>query len=696
MKVFGTDRLMGMLSAPADNIIPDDFGQEVTNYDHSALGLLERSKLNLETAYGGNGGFSDIHVDQNTGYFYYCSGSVVGTDDPDGPEDLEVLYSGGCPQASESYPNFVSHRNAIYVLDCCRPGFATDRNWAIDGAVWRAMGPLEYTIPFTFISPQGTHTVEEVTSGNAITDVDFTTEAGKTIVTFTSAHGLSSGDRIYIDSSMAGAERLENRCYTVYYKDADEIYLRDADGNDIDGTSYTAWSSGGLVYKDGNGRVGGSYRYALTWRVTMPSGKVIESDLQYIYPDGSKNWLDYDFSLFVTTGPQEKVSLKIDKIPLTTVQDYIYTGGVSPPVLGTDVLVTARIWRTKADDDDFYLMTTEAHAFVVGNTGSFEVYDTFQDGDLGALYRYNLGDSQAAPAAEMGASMGARLYLVSKDNPNRLYISEAGRPEHFNLDNYIELDEEITALGVLGRSLIIFSPSRSWRYEHATGVGILTETDSREGCRYRRAVASTPHGLFFANERGAFLHDGAWASEVSGGIRDVFTDKSGGEWSMCYYDNEIYLAGRSGTNLCPVLSMRDENPRWRTHNFYTQHGVASPGLDFIAADYLNNRLVGGTSGGYVATLFTSGDDASATFVSKAYGDGTTRRAWRVEIDCEADSEEMDVYFKSNRSDYTQIATSQGTEGRQVVWVSTQDVVGEWFTVKIQNANKLYGVKVLVY
>lgn len=73
------------------------------------------------------------------------------------------------------------------------------------------------------------------------------TQADPVVVTATS-HGYSDGD--YVDiSEVVGMTEVNGKRFIVANKTANTFELTDEDGNDVDGTSYTAYSSAGIAEK---------------------------------------------------------------------------------------------------------------------------------------------------------------------------------------------------------------------------------------------------------------------------------------------------------------------------------------------------------------------------------------------------------------------------------------------------------------
>lgn len=71
------------------------------------------------------------------------------------------------------------------------------------------------------------------------------TQADPVVIT-SASHGYNDGDEVFIDD-VGGMTELNGKFYLVANKDTNTFELTDIDGNDIDGTGYTAFTSGGNV-----------------------------------------------------------------------------------------------------------------------------------------------------------------------------------------------------------------------------------------------------------------------------------------------------------------------------------------------------------------------------------------------------------------------------------------------------------------
>lgn len=77
------------------------------------------------------------------------------------------------------------------------------------------------------------------------TNISGATQASPCVITDT-AHGYSDGDEVYIDG-IVGMEELNGRFFLVANKTTNTFELTDLQGNNIDSSSYTAYTSGGTA-----------------------------------------------------------------------------------------------------------------------------------------------------------------------------------------------------------------------------------------------------------------------------------------------------------------------------------------------------------------------------------------------------------------------------------------------------------------
>jgi hypothetical protein len=131
-------------------------------------------------------------------------------------------------------------------------GTSEDQNWVV---VQRTIGGevrryVEYFKPWDW--GDDTKDCFFVDSGLTFDGGDSVTITGATaaepVVITAAAHGFSDGDHVKI-LSVAGMTELNENIYVVASSATNTFALNDDDGNDIDGTAFTAYTSGGTAQK---------------------------------------------------------------------------------------------------------------------------------------------------------------------------------------------------------------------------------------------------------------------------------------------------------------------------------------------------------------------------------------------------------------------------------------------------------------
>jgi hypothetical protein len=111
--------------------------------------------------------------------------------------------------------------------------------------------PFEFSTTQTYIMEFGDQYIRFYKDKGQITEGDKTisgaTQADPVVITAT-AHGYSNGDEVII-TGVVGMTELNNKHFLVANKTTNTFEITDVDGNAIDGSSFTAYASGGTVNK---------------------------------------------------------------------------------------------------------------------------------------------------------------------------------------------------------------------------------------------------------------------------------------------------------------------------------------------------------------------------------------------------------------------------------------------------------------
>jgi hypothetical protein len=108
-----------------------------------------------------------------------------------------------------------------------------------DGSTGNTTGVLETTNGFTWAGADAAFVDQHRTLSGV-------TQASPAVCTTTAVHGLTDGDRVFI-TDVVGMTSLNANEYEVDVLTTTTFGLYDLNGNAIDSSGYTAWSSGGTV-----------------------------------------------------------------------------------------------------------------------------------------------------------------------------------------------------------------------------------------------------------------------------------------------------------------------------------------------------------------------------------------------------------------------------------------------------------------
>lgn len=81
---------------------------------------------------------------------------------------------------------------------------------------------------------------------NGLSQVSGATAANPVVITTSAAHGYANDDIVDL-LNIGGMDELNERRFRITVVSSTQFSLQDIDGNDVDGTSYTAYTSGGTV-----------------------------------------------------------------------------------------------------------------------------------------------------------------------------------------------------------------------------------------------------------------------------------------------------------------------------------------------------------------------------------------------------------------------------------------------------------------
>lgn len=192
--------------------------------------------------------------------------------------------------------------------------------------------PFQLSSVITLILEVGDQYIRFYRDGAQVLDsstadvIEGATQANPVVLTMT-GHSFSNGDEIYV-SDVAGMTELNGRNFLVSNAAANTIELHDLNGVDVDGTGYTAYTSGGActtIYEISTPYVSadvGDLRYA-------QSGNIIT----LVHPDYEERELirtaDDDWSLGIISLEPNQAPLDTSRISINTLQQNLSISNIT-------------------------------------------------------------------------------------------------------------------------------------------------------------------------------------------------------------------------------------------------------------------------------------------------------------------------------------------------------------------------------
>ena len=668
-KRYGTYSFGGMATNVVEHLLADGQLTEAQNILLDPRGALRSTKMSSQVE-----GLDD----------FFANGMTVLDDGTLAYKAGDIYTVGSTTYDSDNYnaADFLSIGGRAYVADSVQ-------NLVWDGTSWRNHGPPDWEPAFTSCVAQARDTL-----GTSISSVS---QANPAVVTTSGAISpvLAAGDRVYI-SGVSTMTEVNDRVFTVGSFIPTNIFTL----ADEDSTGYAGAGSGGTADRDGVGRTTGIYKYAISYTLTMPGGDVIETELFPITYLGEDTFdLDDTGKPWEITAGHERLFVKANQISLTQVSNYLHTLGDSGQAIGVDVLVGANVWRTKDGGSTYYLMYEADHSEVygAGSPGYVVVYDSYSDLELGEVWDENADANGLPPVSSFLAHASNRVFCNDTSNPKHLHFSKAFGPDYFSPTDYHVMPEEITALGTHNEDLIVFGENKIWRYTDISGIGDFQRIDAEGGCPYFRATVDTPHGLFFANDRGVYVYRGVQPVKVSLPVQDTmrtlieaYSTFTG--WDAAYCDGRVYFAMRGGVLF--ILDLDHPNgPQWSYFNYTGWDTTPPAAIQHVAGRSTDSwpYLCGGYRG---IKQFEGGTTYSTSIIeTKDWGEpGRYVTVDYVYIDIETlGGGGVSVFLKGPRDTTETLATGLETTGREVRRLDVSGDRRDLFSIRITGQFQLYGI-----
>ena len=312
-------------------------------------------------------------------------------------------------------------------------------------------------------------TALEFYAGHAISAI---TTANPAQITTSTAHGLTTGDTVYI-ASVGGMVEITDGTYTVTVVNTTVFTL---DG--IDSTAYTIYTSGGYINRNDSNTVVNTayvYTYVTVWgEESAPSPTTDNFDIDYIF--GDTVLLD-GFLLPADT------DLNIDAIRIYRINS------------GTTSSSYQLIEEIVADNS---AQTIDAIA-----VGSYTYTDSTLEEDLGESIPSTYWDT---PPATLSGLITVFNGVLGGFVGNTLYLSNLYYPYAWPSANEIHFPADIVGIGFSMNLIAVLTEGNPYML-----LGSDPSTLSKQPlpypqpCKSKRSIVSTDRGVIYASNLGLFL-----------------------------------------------------------------------------------------------------------------------------------------------------------------------------------------------
>jgi hypothetical protein len=541
----------------------------------------------------------------------------------DGRTDFEK-YSSGC----KTMENMLVHPQGASTR---RPGtqFISEVK---DSSAKTRLIPFEFSTTQTYMLEFGNLYIRFFKDKGQITESNVTisglTAANPGVVTATS-HGYSDGDFVII-TSVVGMTEVNTKTFKVANKTTNTFELNDVDGNNVDTSGYTAYSSGGVANKI----------YQITTSYTtaqLPDLKFAQSaDVLYITHSS------HEVSKLSRTG---HTSWTLSEV------DFAETG----PYLSTNTTATT---LTPASSGTGAGVNITASATTGINSG-----DGFQTTDVGRILKFNSGEAKitartnttvvvvtitkaftntdATAAFSLGAFSDTTVsffeqrlvFAGTTDEPQTLYFSKSGDYENMTAGTdadsamiYTIASNQVNAIRYLKavRTLIVGTSGGEWTVSAdgtdaaVTPSNVTIKKQSSYGSSTVDAVPAGNATLFLQRAKRKirelaydFDVDGYTAPDLTI-LNETVTDSGINEMSYQQSpDSNLWCVRDDGVLACLTYQRSDNVVAWSRHKV----GGIGQECTVTVSDYSN--IATGTK-----LTFTKSDGEEVTFTSTTGTAGT--------------------------------------------------------------------------
>ena len=517
--------------------------------------------------------------------------------------------------------------------------------------------PFEFSTTQTYMLEFGNQYIRFYRNNGAILESDVTisgaTQADPVVITAT-GHSYDNGDEIEI-SGVVGMTELNGKRFRVANKTTNTFEITDVDGNDIDGTGFTAYTSGGNANR--------------VYEISTPYGtddlfdlKFAQSaDVMYIcHPDheveklsrtGHTSWTlaDVDF----TDGPYLD-----DNITTTTLNPSHHTVGTGVTVVASSTTGINGGSGFQSTDVGRLIRFVDGYGKITAVTDTLNfTMEILEDmGSSTASSDFALGsfsDTTGHPTCVTFFEQRL-VFAGTKDQPQTIFFSKSGDYENMNENRggtiadddaiiYTIASNQVNAVRFMTatRTLIIgtaggeFTVSGGATDAAITPTNILIKKQSNHGAANVDAIAAGNATLFLQRAKRK-VRELAYNFDVDGYLAPDMTIlaehiSEGGITQMAYQQepNSIVWLVREDGQLIGFTYQRDQQvTAWHRHIFGGSFGSGNAVCESVAviptddSEYevyvIVKRTINSVTRRYVEYLhdfdFDETDDASFNFL----------------------------------------------------------------------------------
>lgn len=411
-------------------------------------------------------------------------------------------------------------------------------------------------------APVTAPTVTPVVITGAITGA---TQANPVVIT-SAAHGRTTGDLVEINN-VVGMTELNGNTYTITVLTASTFSL---DG--IDGTGYTAYTSGG------------------DW------------DLVYAPADIKKEAYVYTFvNSWGEEGPPSPVSTITDVGPDQVVN---LTNMDGEPAGDYQNITLWRIYRvnTGSAAADYQLVVE-----LTINTSSPQYADSVADADLGEVIASTDWDP---PPADMAGIISLPNGVMAGFSGNELCLSEPYRPHAWPSGYRLTVENQIVAIGFFGVSVVVATNAEPYVASgiHPSSMTLRKYPEPR-ACVSKRGIANLKNGVVFPCADGLMYIGTGRSLIVTREImtRDEWQELNPDTLHAVYYNDRYYGFYENGlvngvmTGAGFIFDIEELNARYTTLDYFVHATYADPltGLLYFCEDNAGSNEIHQWEGGAI-------------------------------------------------------------------------------------------------